>query len=235
MKLEDALKPKDAEGGKGAYLTEYRQCHHPRLSITLISLYRSGPTLREGIFGYHIQPRPDPSRTKRVLDGKTVPDPEKGLQGSDPPEVYNGSSSEESAERRPSIVIIRNRDVDTPDLTLNVHNQVGRGEIYVVATCGLILQVGVLVYSGIAKYLTFRLLKDGSPVADYAYPCTATGTLLLVLGMLICAHVVESSTLESRYRPAAGKSARVVWLQRSGTVNDQVFESFAISRTMHRP
>lgn len=99
-----------------------------------------------------------------------------------------------------------------------------------VAICGLILQVGVLVYSGIAaKYLTFRLLKNGNPVADYAYPCTAAGTLILVLGMLICAYVVESSTLESRYRPAAGKSARVIWLQRSGTVNNQVFESFAIS------
>ncbi|KAK4122032.1 hypothetical protein N657DRAFT_682498 [Parathielavia appendiculata] len=90
-------------------------------------------------------------------------------------------------------------------------------------------EFGVLAYSGIAaKYLTFDLVKDGSPVADYAFPCTAAGTVLLVLGMLICAHVVESSTSETRYRPPAGKSARVVWLQRSGTVNDQVFESFAI-------
>jgi hypothetical protein len=72
------------------------------------------------------------------------------------------------------------------------------------------------------------LLKDGKPVADYAFPCTAAGTLLLVVGMLICSHVVESSTSETRYRPASGMSARVVWLQRSGTVNDQVFESFAI-------
>lgn len=39
IKSKDALKPKDAEGGKGArkpYLTQYR------------------PTLRERIFGYHI-------------------------------------------------------------------------------------------------------------------------------------------------------------------------------------
>ncbi|KAK3352190.1 ankyrin repeat-containing domain protein [Lasiosphaeria hispida] len=71
-----------------------------------------------------------------------------------------------------------------------------------------------------------ELPKDENPVADYAFPCTASGTLLLVLGMLLCAHVVESSTAEKRYRP--GKEARVVWLQGSGTVNDQAFKSFAI-------
>ncbi|KAK6719619.1 hypothetical protein SNK05_002750 [Fusarium graminearum] len=144
-------------------------------------------------------------------------------------EVLEESNSKTTGEESPSVVIIRNTKAKAPNLTLNIHNQVGRGELYVVAACGLVLQVGVLVYSGItAKYLTFMLLKDGKPVADYAFPCTAAGTLLLVVGMLICAHVVESSTLETRYRPASGMSARVVWLQRSGIVNDQIFESFAI-------
>ncbi|CAI6089116.1 unnamed protein product [Clonostachys chloroleuca] len=154
------------------------------------------------------------------LEAQTCPDTR---------EVLKDSNSKTTEEESPSVVIIRNTNADAPNLTLNVHNQIGRGELYVVAACGLVLQVGVLVYSGIAaKYLTFMLLKDGKPVADYAFPCTAAGTLLLVVGMLICAHVVESSTSETRYRPASGMSARVVWLQRSGTVNDQVFESFAI-------
>src|SRR5690606_2858343 len=71
-------------------------------------------------------------------------------------------------------------------------------------------------------------LKDGSPVPDYAFPCTAIGTLLLIAGMLICGYVVESSTSETWYRPDDQMEARIVWLQKSGTVNDQAFESFAI-------
>ncbi|KAJ4308776.1 hypothetical protein N0V84_011892 [Fusarium piperis] len=134
-----------------------------------------------------------------------------------------GSNSVQDAKDGPKVLVVELKDA------LEQQDVGGRGELYVVAACGLVLQAGVLVYSGIAaKYLTFMLLKDGKPVADYAFPCFAAGTLLLVVGMLICAHVVETSTSETRYRPASGMSARVVWLQRSGTVNDQVFESFAI-------
>ena len=117
--------------------------------------------------------------------------------------------------------------VPAPNLTLNVQNQVGRGELYAIVALGIILQLGVVVFSGFATYhLTLR--KDENPVAGYAFPCTAIGTLLLVAGILTCAYVVETSTTESRYRPAAGKAARIVWLQRSGTVNDQAFEPFAV-------
>jgi len=45
--------------------------------------------------------------------------------------------------------------------------------------------------------------------------------------MLACSYIVESSTREERYYPV-GKEAYIVWLQRSGTVNDQAFESFAV-------
>ncbi|KAJ4077796.1 hypothetical protein NW761_012114 [Fusarium oxysporum] len=235
VELKDVLKQKGVKGVedmKKPFLTEYR------------------PTLRERIFGNHVQPRHSVKETKMSSDKTKAqkahqpcrtsqPEPSardghfdedlEAQTGPDTREVLKDSNSKTTEEENPSVVIIRNTNADAPNLTLNVHNQVGRGELYVVAACGLVLQVGVLVYSGIAaKYLTFMLLKDGKPVADYAFPCTAAGTLLLVVGMLICAHVVESSTSETRYRPTSGMSARVVWLQRSGTVNDQVFESFAI-------
>ncbi|RYP43916.1 hypothetical protein DL768_009575 [Monosporascus sp. mg162] len=103
----------------------------------------------------------------------------------------------------------------------------GRGDLYMVALLGIVLQLGVLVYSGFATYYLV-LPKDGNPMAGYAFPCTASGTLLLVAGMLLCAHVVEASTLETRYRPGPGKEARVIWLQKSGIVNDQAFEPFVI-------
>jgi hypothetical protein len=45
---------------------------------------------------------------------------------------------------------------------------------------------------------------------------------------ILCAYVVGSSTEETTYRPEAEKEARVVWLQKSGIVNNQAFESYAI-------
>lgn len=59
--------------------------------------------------------------------------------------------------------------------------------------------------------------KDNDPIQSYAYPCTATGTLFLVFGLIICSHVVESSTVEKTYRPK-GMEARMVWLQKQGVV-----------------
>lgn len=93
----------------------------------------------------------------------------------------------------------------------------------------MLLQLSVLVYFGAATYHPFLSFpKDGQSVDDYAFPCAAAGMFLLAAGMFACGHVVESSTSETRYRPAAGWSARVVWLHRRGTVNDQAFESFAV-------
>ncbi|KAK3358060.1 hypothetical protein B0T25DRAFT_517382 [Lasiosphaeria hispida] len=133
---------------------------------------------------------------------------------------------ESSHDHRP-LVVIRNITAAAPNLTLNIFSQVGRGELYMAAVLGITLQFGVLIYAGFATR-RLQLLKDGNPVADYAFPCTASGTLLLAVGTLLCAHVVESATLEKRYCPAAEREAQVIWLQRSGTVNDQVFKPFAI-------
>ncbi|KAI1769466.1 hypothetical protein GGR53DRAFT_868 [Hypoxylon sp. FL1150] len=141
---------------------------------------------------------------------------------SDDPENGNGNGD-------CSTIIMRNTDVCTPNLTLNVHGHVNRWELYVVAIVGTILQLGVIVYFGFAS-VTF--LHDGSPVAQYALPSTVLGTLLLVVGIMICSYVVKSSTGETRYRPLSGREARVVWLQKSGTVNDQSFDSFAVFPTV---
>lgn len=87
-----------------------------------------------------------------------------------------------------------------PNLTLNVHGQVGRGGIYAAAAFGTALQLGILAYFALAtKYLPLRsyLRKDDQLVADYAFPCAAAGTILIVVGILTCAYVVEKSTLET--------------------------------------
>jgi len=129
--------------------------------------------------------------------------------------------------RPASIVVLRNTSAATPNLSLNIHSQVSRWELYAAAIFGVVLQLGILVYFGVATcYLAFP--KGEEPVASHAFPSTATGTFLLVFGMLLCAYIVESGTSETTYRPRPGRRARVVWLQKSGTVNDQAFEPFAI-------
>ncbi|KAL2124048.1 hypothetical protein VTJ04DRAFT_413 [Mycothermus thermophilus] len=92
------------------------------------------------------------------------------------------------------LAVFRNTQANSPNLTLNLHGKAGRGELYVAAIIGIVLQLGVLVYAGIITYY-FRWFKDGNLVEDYGFLCTAIGTLVLVSGILLCAHVIESNLL----------------------------------------
>ncbi|KAH0424575.1 hypothetical protein CcaCcLH18_11458 [Colletotrichum camelliae] len=141
--------------------------------------------------------------------------------------------SEDTTTKRSDnmIIIKRNVSLDAPNISLNTHCQSSRRELRIVAAFGTILQLGVLVYSGFATYHpTLKFPKDDNPIAGYAYPCAATGTFVLVVGMMLCGHVVESSTAEKRFqaKPGTNKRVRMVWLQQTKTVSDQVFGSFAI-------
>ncbi|KAK1770501.1 ankyrin repeat-containing domain protein [Phialemonium atrogriseum] len=87
---------------------------------------------------------------------------------------------------RPEIIIVRNKAADAPNISLNAHNQFGRGELRAVAAIGTLLQLGVLLYCGFATYYpTVKFKKDGRPIASYAFPCTAVGTLVLVAATVL--------------------------------------------------
>ncbi|KAF4970276.1 hypothetical protein FSARC_2654 [Fusarium sarcochroum] len=129
----------------------------------------------------------------------------------------------------PEVIVLRHQQDKAPNISLNSHNQFWRGELRAAAGFGIMLQLEVLMYSGLATYHpALKFSKDGSSVIGYAYPFTASGTLLLMAGMLICPHVVESSTNEQRFQPRYGEEVRMVWLQQMKTVSDQVFDSFAV-------
>ncbi|KLU91868.1 hypothetical protein MAPG_10817 [Magnaporthiopsis poae ATCC 64411] len=185
------------------------------------------PTIRDLVFGNRLHQRQDTYRPNLASQLKSAIYDIFGKSALPDQDPETAPLSPSAPTPQKVHAVIRNTEAHTPNLTLNVHNQVGRGELYIVAACGTVLQLGVLVYSGLATRL-LMFPKDGNPVAEYAFPCTAAGALLLVVGMLVCSHVVESATSETRYRPKDGMEARVVWLQRSGTVNDQAFEPFAI-------
>lgn len=126
------------------------------------------------------------------------------------------------------LIIVRNKEDSAPNLLLNIDRFSSPGELWAFALVGIVLQFGVLLYSGFITYHPAVMFqKGGLPIEPYAYPCTAIGTVLLVGGLLICSHVVESSTRESFYRPKQCE-ARMVYLQKAGTAADQYFGSFAI-------
>ncbi|KAG5665468.1 hypothetical protein KAF25_009593 [Fusarium avenaceum] len=127
------------------------------------------------------------------------------------------------------IIIIYNESNSAPNISLNVHPQ-KRAEIRIAAVIGTFLQLGVLIYAGFATYHhALRFPKEENlPVSNYAFPCTATGTILLVTGLLLCADVVEKRTAEKSRKPRAGYEAFPIWVQRQATVGDQVFKSFGI-------
>jgi hypothetical protein len=118
-----------------------------------------------------------------------------------------------------------------PNILLNLQSQSTSRDLYLVACCGILLQSGVLLFSGFAVYyegFNSRFRKNGSPVATYAYPMMAVGTITLIIGVTICAAIIELSTTEQEWNFKNGGKARLVWLQRSNVVSNQNFDPVAI-------
>ncbi|KAK4178769.1 hypothetical protein QBC36DRAFT_96243 [Triangularia setosa] len=115
-----------------------------------------------------------------------------------------------------------------PNLALNVrHATASHKELWFWAVIGVVLQGTALVIPGFATY-RWAWLKAGAPVAGYGYPCFLVGTLLVIAGVLGCGHVIEGITTEHNFEPAYGKDIQSLVLQRSATVADQHFSSYAI-------
>ncbi|RFN48856.1 ankyrin repeat protein [Fusarium flagelliforme] len=139
--------------------------------------------------------------------------------------VQPSTSSTSASE----LVILRNTSTKAPNITLNRYHKATQGQLLAVACFGIILQMGVLVYFAfITYYPTLNFKKNGQAIVGYAFPLASGGTVILVLGMLLCAHVVDHSTEEERYEPCEGRKMTMIWLQQKQTISDQVFHSFAL-------
>ncbi|CUS14874.1 unnamed protein product, partial [Tuber aestivum] len=121
----------------------------------------------------------------------------------------------------------RNTPKCAPNVSLNVC-EIERGtELRFFAILSLVLQFGSLAFIGVTRYHGETNLKEGEN-SKYAYPLMASGTLLLVMGMMACSHAVQTSSVETKYVTTTQKHFWILWVQRSATVNDQVFESYAL-------
>ena len=114
-----------------------------------------------------------------------------------------------------------------PNISLNVRGQSNHPrELWSIATVGLVLQLCVLVYDGVITQTSWgqqKFKKGGSRPADYSFPFTVVGTVTIIIGMLLCSHVVESSTSEARWEPRVDQELKLAWLQRGQVVNSQPF------------
>ncbi|RPB06916.1 hypothetical protein P167DRAFT_530502, partial [Morchella conica CCBAS932] len=124
-----------------------------------------------------------------------------------------------------------------PNISLNARGiPVSDMEKWVCASLGVLVQLVVLLYEAAITYYSplkskSIFLKDGISASPEAFPCTAVGTIALNLGMLICAHIVDRSSIEEHWKikkKKEDKDCKIVWIQKGGTVNDQVFEPYII-------
>ncbi|KAI5815823.1 hypothetical protein BZA77DRAFT_247928, partial [Pyronema omphalodes] len=120
----------------------------------------------------------------------------------------------------------------SPNISLNLSVSRNTRELYIATFLGILVQVVVLVIAGLVSYHPgWNLIKGGTLVQHYAYPLTSGGTILLVLGMFICAGVIDQSTKETIYEKSdhiKDFKLYLLWLQRGQLMGDETFESYAM-------
>lgn len=99
---------------------------------------------------------------------------------------------------------------EAPNISLNVSGVIAlRAEIWVFGIIGYVLQLGVLAVAGLSVYrFDWRGPKEAS-IPAYAFPCFATGTVLITIFTTICGYIIEATTTKETYGPAltSGKDA----------------------------
>ena len=113
-------------------------------------------------------------------------------------------------------------DHSVPNISLNVSSQkTSDGELWAIAIIGIFIQLGVIAFAGFGALHGDRFRKDGKRVVPYAFPLMAGGTVALVLGMFLCAHIIDKNTVETRWVPES--KSRVLsfkWVQKGNNITE---------------
>ena len=117
-----------------------------------------------------------------------------------------------------------------PNLSLNIGiKKQSTAVSLAIAVVGFLLQVGVLIFAGVATYY-LKWDKDGSPPESYACPLVITGIVLVCGGMFHCAFLVGQSTKEDVWHREENHTANpsMYWIQPGGQIiGDQTFDAFS--------
>ena len=111
-----------------------------------------------------------------------------------------------------------------PNIALNARPPIPTFMLALVIGLAFSLQAAVIVFGACVNYV---ILPSANRASAYAFPMMMIGTLLVGMGMTMCAWVVISSSKQERWYLTSqvpdSRSPRVVWLQRKQTVNDETF------------
>ena len=117
-----------------------------------------------------------------------------------------------------------------PNIALNASRRPSKVAVRLIAAIALLLQVSVLIFSGILNY---KVLAPDKRAKTFAFALMIAGTVSVGIGMTMCATVVVLSSRQERWRPIPQgprkRRPRVIWLQRKQTVNDETFFPYAIT------
>ena len=88
-----------------------------------------------------------------------------------------------------------------PNISLNIHGGSNPIELWVCATIATILQTAVLVWSAITAYSSYaRKRSQLSGInPSIGFPLQAAGTVLLTLGLFLCAGIIDSASCEQHW------------------------------------
>ena len=113
-------------------------------------------------------------------------------------------------------------DHSVPNISLNVSSQkTSDGELWAIAIIGIFIQLGVIAFAGFGALQGGRFRKDGKRVVPYAFPLMAGGTVALVLGMFLCAHIIDKNTVETRWVPeSTSGDLSFKWVQKGNNITE---------------
>ncbi|KAF3255599.1 hypothetical protein TWF128_005590 [Orbilia oligospora] len=127
-----------------------------------------------------------------------------------------------------------------PNLSLNIGIRAPpRWVHWAVAVFGVLLQLSFFGYATWASYYATDIWEDGKPPRKWVFPLATVGTGLLVIGMGLCAMLIDRRTNERRFQksnplgsnkkgPSQPPQTMMFWLQPGNqSIGDQVFTAFA--------
>lgn len=102
-----------------------------------------------------------------------------------------------------------------PNLTINNPDAIPDPlYLWLCVAAGAILQCLVFFFNAYVAYRK-RWLRAGARVASYGFPLWASGTLSIIVGLFMCAHVIENVTTEYIVKPKnSDDKFRVVGFQK---------------------
>ncbi|KAF5722084.1 ankyrin repeat [Fusarium mundagurra] len=118
-----------------------------------------------------------------------------------------------------------------PNLALNVPNATAHPyELWAWTALSILLQLFALVFPALATFF-WKWEKGGSIIQGYGYPCFSVGSVCLIVGIMMCGHVIEGVTQEYELKVSGesqGDDVKIFCYQRGRTVGEQHFPSCAI-------